>query len=67
LLANNQVEEEKSIAPEEKAKTYVKGILSDLLQNRIDLSQLVISKGLGKRLETDGKGTDKNTYKNKNA
>ena len=42
-------------------------MISDLLQNRIDLSQLVISKGLGKRLETDSKGTDNNTYKNKNA
>ena len=38
-----------------------------MLQNRIDLSQLVISKGLGKRLESDSKGTDNNTYKNKNA
>ncbi len=40
----------------EKALDYCKGIISDLLQNRIDLSLLVISKGLGKKTnktETD--------------
>ena len=41
------------------ALDYCKGIISDLLQNRIDLSLLVISKGLGKKskselLETEG-------------
>ncbi|KAJ3379717.1 DNA-directed DNA polymerase delta [Entophlyctis sp. JEL0112] len=30
------------------AETYVKNVISDLLQNKIDLSYLVISKGLGK-------------------
>ncbi|KAI9201944.1 DNA polymerase family B-domain-containing protein [Polychytrium aggregatum] len=32
----------------EKAEEYVKNIISDLLQNRVDISQLVISKALGK-------------------
>lgn len=30
------------------AETYVKGVIADLLQNKIDLSNLVISKALGK-------------------
>jgi len=40
------------------AVTYCKGMISDLLQNRIDLSLLVITKGLNKRTESkeDGKG-----------
>lgn len=33
------------------AINYCKGMISDLLQNRIDLSLLVITKGLGKRTE----------------
>jgi DNA polymerase delta subunit 1 len=32
----------------EKAKTYVKGVISDLLQDKVDTSLLVISKGLTK-------------------
>ena len=32
-----------------KALDYCKGIISDLLQNRVDLSLLVITKGLGKK------------------
>ena len=35
--------------PVNKAKNYCRGMISDLLQNRIDLSMLVITKGLGKR------------------
>ena len=31
------------------ALDYCKGVISDLLQNRIDLSLLVITKGLGKK------------------
>jgi DNA polymerase delta subunit 1 len=44
-----------------KALDYCKGAISDLLQNRIDLSLLVITKGLGKKTnappteEADGK------------
>ena len=30
------------------AEAYVKGVIADLLQNKVDLSNLVISKGLGK-------------------
>ena len=30
---------------------YCKNVISDLLQNRIDLSMLVISKGLGKKVK----------------
>ena len=39
------------------AVKYCKGMISDLLQNRIDLSLLVITKGLNKRVEgkEDGK------------
>ena len=33
------------------ALNYCKGMISDLLQNKIDLSLLVITKGLGKRAE----------------
>ena len=32
-----------------KALDYCKGVISDLLQNRVDLSLLVITKGLGKK------------------
>jgi len=32
-----------------KALDFCKGIISDLLQNRVDLSLLVITKGLGKK------------------
>ena len=35
----------------EEAINYCKGVISDLLQNRIDLSLLVISKGLGKKMK----------------
>lgn len=35
-----------------KALDYCKGVISDLLQNRIDLSLLVITKGLGKKTES---------------
>jgi hypothetical protein len=56
---------------------YCKGKISDLLQNRIDLSLLVITKGLSKKVgeggedEEDGaKGGDKSknaTYKSNSA
>lgn len=36
------------------AEAYVKGVISDLLQNRIDLSQLVITKALSKDNYDDG-------------
>jgi len=36
---------------EAKAIENCKGKISDLLQNRVDLSMLVITKGLGKRTE----------------
>ena len=35
----------------EEAINYCKMVISDLLQNRIDLSMLVISKGLGKKVK----------------
>eukprot|EP00475_Leptophrys_vorax_P031536 TRINITY_DN4777_c0_g2_i1.p1 TRINITY_DN4777_c0_g2~~TRINITY_DN4777_c0_g2_i1.p1 ORF type:complete len:838 (+),score=202.62 TRINITY_DN4777_c0_g2_i1:254-2515(+) len=37
----------------EDAQEYVKGVISDLLCNRIDLSQLVITKALSKSAESD--------------
>ena len=36
---------------QDRAITYCKGVISDLLQNRVDLSLLVITKGLAKRFE----------------
>ena len=35
----------------EEAINYCKAVISDLLQNKIDLSMLVISKGLGKKIK----------------
>lgn len=47
---------------------YCRGKISDLLQNRIDLSDLIITKGLNKRLESDEKNTTgKSGYANKQA
>ena len=42
--------------PVERAKVYCYGMISDLLQNKIDLSELVITKGLGMRVEEEKKG-----------
>jgi len=39
----------------EGAIDYCKSVISDLLQNRIDLSMLVISKGLGKKMKSETK------------
>ena len=39
----------------EEAINYCKSVISDLLQNRIDLSMLVISKGLGKKMKSNKK------------
>ena len=60
---------------QDKALDYCKGIISDLLQNRIDLSLLVITKGLGKKTtkpETDEKsnkpqGSTNQSYHGKQA
>merc|ERR1712127_301434 len=46
------------------AINYCKGMISDLLQNRIDLSLLVITKGLGQRISDDNKD---GKYANKQA
>lgn len=53
--------------PEEMAKSYCRGMISDLLQNRIDLSLLVITKGLGKRSEDDEKNKGGSGYNNRQA
>lgn len=45
---------------------YVKNVVSALLQNKIDLSLLVITKALGKKQKQEGKST-KNTYQAKQA
>lgn len=50
----------------DEAVNYCKGMISDLRQNRIDLSLLVITKGLGKRIEDDPKAKD-GKYANKQA
>jgi DNA polymerase delta subunit 1 len=53
------------------AVNYCKGLISDLLQNKIDISLLIISKSLSKKSGTgdDGgkKGNKKNTYVAKQA
>ena len=54
----------------EKAVEHCKGLISDLLQNRIDLSLLVITKGLSKKVgdgEEEAGKAGKNTYANKSA
>jgi len=50
------------------AVNYCKGMISDLLMNKIDLSLLVITKSLGKKTEADNdskkaKGKDANPTK----
>lgn len=58
---------------EQMAIDYCKGIISDVLQNRIDLSMLVITKGLGKKVAAEEKDEKKATtatnkgYQNKSA
>lgn len=57
------------------AVNYCKGVISDLLQNRVDISLLVISKTISKKMDTEedkanAKPTDKNkknTYQAKQA
>ena len=62
------LEETKEINPVERAKEYCRGMIADLLQNKIDLSELVITKGLGKRAEEEKKGqSSNNTYVSKAA
>jgi len=51
---------------------YVKKIVGDLVQNKIDISKLVITKAISKNTdeddeEKDGKKSGKNTYKVKQA
>lgn len=43
-----------------KAVEFCKGMISDLLQNRIDLSLLVITKGLSKKIGTEGEAENLN-------
>jgi DNA polymerase delta subunit 1 len=50
----------------EEAIAYCKKVISDLLQNRIDLSLLVITKGLGKKMKSDS-GNDAGCYQSKQA
>jgi DNA polymerase delta subunit 1 len=46
----------------EDAIQYCKKVIADLLQNKIDLSLLVISKGLGKKMKSESGVGDSNTY-----
>jgi DNA polymerase delta subunit 1 len=48
----------------EETIIYVKNVVSALLQNKIDLSLLVITKAIGKKQKQEGKET-KNTYSSK--
>ncbi|CAG9334215.1 unnamed protein product [Blepharisma stoltei] len=50
----------------EDAVDFVKGVVSALLQNKIDLSMLVITKALGKKTQAEGK-SNKNIYTAKQA
>lgn len=40
---------------EERAKEYVMNLVNDLLNNRVDISELVITKSLSRRIDDDGK------------
>ena len=55
----------------EEAINYCKGVISDLLQNRIDLSMLVISKGfrkkINKNMTNDRKPANETHYVNRQA
>jgi DNA polymerase delta subunit 1 len=52
----------------EAAIANCKGVISDLLQNKVDLSLLIITKGLGKRNKSKEEGKEgKNQYANKQA
>lgn len=42
---------------EERAKEYVMNLVNDLLNNRIDISELVITKSLSRAIGEDGKAT----------
>ncbi|CAG9321819.1 unnamed protein product [Blepharisma stoltei] len=48
------------------AVDFVKGVVSALLQNKIDLSMLVITKALGKKTQSEGK-SNKNAYQGNQA
>ena len=48
--SNKKILVDKSV---DDAVTYCKGIISDLLQNRIDISLLIISKSLSKKSEEE--------------
>lgn len=52
----------------DKAVNYIKATVSNLLQNKIDISKLVISKAISKGAEEEeGNKNDKKTYKSKQA
>lgn len=51
----------------EDSINYCKGVISDLLQNRIDISLLVISKTLSKKADTNEEGGDNNGAAKNNA
>ena len=52
----------------EEAIEYIKKVVSDLLQNRVDLSLLVVTKGIGKKESTgDPKKDSKDVYLVKSA
>ena len=50
-----------------EATEFVKGTISNLLQNKVDLSSLIISKTLSKGQHEEGADDDKTTYKAKQA
>ena len=55
----------------EKTQNYIKSVVSDLLQNKIDISKLVITKAISKNTEEENDNGDgknkKKTYKSKQA
>ena len=48
-----------------KSIQFVKDTISDLLQNKIDISMLVITKAISKKTTEEGQEGDKNSYKGK--
>ena len=52
-------------ADKDGAIEYCKGMINDLLANRIDLSLLVITKGLTKKLASDDNSYNSHVYENR--
>ena len=67
IRKGNKEEALKYISQNNVKNSYCKGVISDLYLGRIDLSLLIITKGIGKRTEDEKSDKSKNTkcYKGK--